>query len=47
MMESGGFHGWNLADFMAVESGGFHGSDIQQISRWNLADFIKLGRFHA
>ena len=29
-----------------VKSSGFHG-EIQQISWWNLADFMKSSRFHA
>ena len=38
--KSGGFHGWNLADFM-MKYGRFHGSEIQWISwQWNPVDFM-------
>ena len=51
MVKFGGFHAWNLADFM--KSTRFHAikqkssiHEIQQISWWNLADFMKSGEFH-
>ena len=33
-MKSGGFHGWNLADFMAVEASKFNDRDRRAILRF-------------